>query len=95
MRRVRKLKKPVDSNIDISESAPETAETQQARQRRNRANKLQKEAELLQQLQAEAAALDQENARRPCPVPKPRGALGRLLGFEDDTDVVKPGNGNR
>ena len=45
--------------------------------------KMQKEAELLRQLQDEAAARDEENARRECPVPKPKGALGRLLGFDN------------
>lgn len=38
------------------------------------------EAALFQELQREAEALEKE--ARECPVPKPRGVLGRLLGFE-------------
>lgn len=41
------------------------------------------EAKIFQQLQAESEALDAENAKRPCPVPKPTGVIGRLLGFEE------------
>jgi len=95
MRRVRKLKKPVsDSELSIeipspSPSPSNPADASQSTKMSNQQRKMQKEADLLQQLQAEAAARDQENARRPCPVPKPRGALGRLLGFEDASDTAK------
>lgn len=93
MRRVRKLKKPVsdsDLSIEIPSASPSNAEdASQSTRMSNQQRKIQKEAELLQQLQAEAAARDQENARRPCPVPKPRGALGRFLGFEDGTEAAK------
>lgn len=88
MRRVRKVKKPVQvvEELDLAPAkvTDAVATTDHATRRQM---KMQKEAELLQQLQAEAAAMDQENARRPCPVPKPKGALGRLLGFEDSDDT--------
>ncbi|KAL2397087.1 hypothetical protein ABEF95_000327 [Exophiala dermatitidis] len=45
---------------------------------------LEEEAALFRELQREAAALEKE--ARECPVPKPRGLIGRLLGFEDSED---------
>jgi len=98
MRRVPKLKKPVsESDLSIESSlvdAPipspsHAANALQATRTSNQQRKIAKETELLQQLQAEAAARDEENARRPCPVPKPKGALGRFLGFEDGSEVAK------
>ncbi|EXJ76806.1 uncharacterized protein A1O5_01314 [Cladophialophora psammophila CBS 110553] len=51
---------------------------------------LDEEAALFRELQAEADALEKEaRSARECPVPKPRGWVGRILGFEDqDTKVV-------
>ncbi|EXJ84165.1 hypothetical protein A1O3_04832 [Capronia epimyces CBS 606.96] len=42
---------------------------------------LEEEAALFRDLQREAEALEME--ARECPVPKPKGVIGRLLGFED------------
>jgi len=57
-----------------------------------RSKTLQEEAEILRQLQTEAAAVEQANARGECPVPKPKGVLGRLFGFEENNkDVEKSG----
>ncbi len=90
MRRVRKVKKPVQEESEGLETPPAVlpnkSKLPDAAARRQA--KMQKEAELLQQLQAEAAAFEQESARRPCPVPKPKGALGRLLGFEDSNSTI-------
>ncbi|KAJ4550603.1 hypothetical protein HRR78_004372 [Exophiala dermatitidis] len=47
---------------------------------------LEEEAALFRELQREAAALEKE--ARECPVPKPRGLIGRLLGFEEDKKAV-------
>jgi cytochrome c oxidase assembly factor 2 len=41
---------------------------------------LQEEAELFRQLQLEAEILEKE--ARECPVPKPKGWIGRVLGFD-------------
>ena len=46
------------------------------------AKDLSEEAALFQELQREAEALEKE--ARECPVPKPRGVIGRLLGFEEE-----------
>jgi cytochrome c oxidase assembly factor 2 len=48
---------------------------------------LEEEAALFRELQREAEVLDQQDARE-CPVPKPRGVLGRLLGFEEKEGVT-------
>lgn len=51
----------------------------------NTAKTLSKEAAMFQQLQQEAEVLRAEAVKdRECPVPKPRGALGRWLGFDGD-----------
>ncbi|EXJ78767.1 hypothetical protein A1O1_09169 [Capronia coronata CBS 617.96] len=47
---------------------------------------LEEEAALFRDLQREAEALEKE--ARECPVPKPSGVIGRLLGFEDKKLVV-------
>ncbi|KIY03946.1 uncharacterized protein Z520_00638 [Fonsecaea multimorphosa CBS 102226] len=45
---------------------------------------LDEEAALFRELQAEAEALEtQARSARECPVPKPRGWVGRMLGFEE------------
>lgn len=44
---------------------------------------LQDEAAMFKKLQEEAKVLKTESQDRECPVPKPRGALGRLLGFQE------------
>jgi len=48
---------------------------------------LEEEAALFQQLQQEAEVLEKE--ARECPVPKPRGVIGYLLGFEEAKPVLK------
>lgn len=85
LRRVRRVTKK-ENNQEEEEPAANSPPRSSAASRpspNQKGNTIQDEAKLLQQLQAEAAALEQENARRECPVPKPRGALGRLLGFEE------------
>jgi hypothetical protein len=42
---------------------------------------LQEEAQLFKRLQKEAETVERE--ARECPVPKPRGFVGRILGFEE------------
>ena len=50
---------------------------------------LEEEAALFRALQREAEALEKEaREARECPVPKPKGILGRLLGFEEKKTVV-------
>ncbi|OAP62908.1 hypothetical protein AYL99_02135 [Fonsecaea erecta] len=45
---------------------------------------LDEEAALFRELQAEAEVLEREaRSARECPVPKPRGWVGRMLGFEE------------
>ncbi len=45
---------------------------------------LDEEAALFRELQAEAEMLEKEaRSARECPVPKPRGWVGRILGFEE------------
>lgn len=48
---------------------------------------LAEEAEIMRALQAETEALEKENARRECPVPKPKGVLGRFLGFDGEKET--------
>ncbi|KAJ9654469.1 hypothetical protein H2198_006478 [Neophaeococcomyces mojaviensis] len=87
MRRVKKIKAQEQESEPLQEEG--MLKELSSRQRlalvsRNstRLKSLQEEAETLRQLQAEAAAIERENARRECPVPKPKGMLGRLLGLE-------------
>lgn len=80
MRRVRRVKKTDENVIGAAEAEATTSIPQGPNQR---GNTIKDEAEILRQLQAEAAAFEQENARRECPVPKPKGVLGRILGFEE------------
>ena len=47
---------------------------------------IEEEAALFRELQREAEALDKQGHE--CPVPKPKGILGRLLGFEDKNMVA-------
>ncbi len=50
---------------------------------------LDEETALFEQLAAEASLLEaQAKAARECPVPKPTGWVGRVLGFEAQTKVV-------
>jgi hypothetical protein len=47
------------------------------------------EAALFKELQREAEELDRASKEeRECPVPKPRGIIGRLMGFEDSQGPV-------
>lgn len=77
IKRLRRVKKG-------SEQIPEnfTAMPSQGR----KGNSMEDEAKILYQLQAEAQALEEASARRPCPVPKPKGVVGRLLGFEEQNE---------
>jgi len=43
------------------------------------------EAMLFRELEAEARLLEKQAEVRECPVPKPRGVLGRVLGFNPGT----------
>ena len=54
--------------------------TQLVKERKER-SRLEEEALLFRQLQEEAAQLASQ--RRECPVPKPKGVVGRLLGFDN------------
>lgn len=83
MRRVRRVKKV--SQESTNGEAPEVSQVNSTSQGQ-KGNTLEDEAKIFRQLQAESAVLDAENARRPCPVPKPTGAIGRLLGFEEKGD---------
>ena len=91
MRRVRKVKKTADGaeaeqeSTNIGQRAHSIAHTAHTSMNR-KGNTMQEEAEMLRQLQAEAAAHEDAKARRPCPVPKPKGVVGRLLGFEEKVD---------
>ncbi|KAH0848475.1 hypothetical protein AYO21_00744 [Fonsecaea monophora] len=50
---------------------------------------LDEEAALFRELQAEAELLEKEaRSARECPVPKPRGWVGRILGFEEQSQRV-------
>lgn len=52
------------------------------------AKELEEEAALFRELQREAEALEREAGE--CPVPKPSGILGRLLGFTDRPQAQHP-----
>lgn len=86
MRRVRKGKKT--DNVTEQEAADLVKNNTSRSHARPHAkgNTMEDEAAILRQLQAEAAILQQDNARRECPIPKPKGVLGRVLGFESDCD---------
>ena len=56
-----------------------TVDAQKAVKKHSRT--LQDEAELFRQLQAEAELLDKQ--ARECPVPKPKGWIGQMLGFQN------------
>lgn len=91
MRRVKRVRQPVDTSEGAVQSSP--AELEEVRRARRlvvessggsgkKRKTLQEEAEIMRALQAETEALEKENARRECPVPKPKGVLGRFLGFD-------------
>ncbi|KIX08576.1 uncharacterized protein Z518_03232 [Rhinocladiella mackenziei CBS 650.93] len=87
-RRTGKRNTPEDSSISSGgqEQVYHGTEWLQARSGRIGRNlveskNLEDEAELFRELQREAEALE-KNARE-CPVPKPKGMVGRLLGFEE------------
>lgn len=61
--------------------------TTAARKGLTQSKDLEEEAALFRDLQREAEALERE--ARECPVPKPTGIIGRLLGFEDKKLVVE------
>lgn len=91
MRRVRREKKPTDNDeramqmraaeLGRVQSARKLAASDESESQSRRKKTLQEEAEILRALQAETEALEKENARRECPVPKPNAVLGRFLGF--------------
>lgn len=97
MRRVRRVRQPVDATEGAVQSASGSGAAELEEMRRanrlveessggkgssKRRKTLQEEAEIMRALQAETEALERENARRPCPVPKPKGMLGRWMGFD-------------
>lgn len=50
------------------------------------ATELEVEATIFRELQAEAERLEKlEREKRVCPIPKPGGFVGRMLGFEDQS----------
>lgn len=63
-----------DSNILISPDIKTKPRSSQ--------NTLEEEAAILRQLQAEDLVIREQAERRECPVPKPRGVIGRLMGFD-------------
>lgn len=92
LRRVQRVKQPLDNNIQGAtpvenseleniQRASQLTSSASSDSQNKRKKTLHEEAEILRALQAETEALEKENARRECPVPKPKGVLGRFLGF--------------
>lgn len=102
MRRVRRVRQPHDNTDGVVQTrAAELEDIQRARilasssssdSRSGRRKTLQEEAGIMRALQAETEALEKENARRECPVPKPKGALGRFLGFNGEEKKESAGS---
>lgn len=72
--------KPRVAEIDEKQDAPLNAKSRL----RSKTNSLEEEAAILQQLQAEDLAIREQAERRECPVPKPKGVIGRLMGFNGE-----------
>ncbi|KAK5060227.1 hypothetical protein LTR84_010112 [Exophiala bonariae] len=72
-------------NTSSGQEPPSPQDSNLAMQRKNLSQRkaMSEEAALFAELQREADALEKE--ARECPVPKPRGLIGRILGFEDTT----------
>lgn len=94
MRRVRRVNKPLEhsqkatqmgaAELEDIERATKLTSNASSDGQNRRKKTLQEEAEILRALQSEHEALEKENARRECPVPKPKGVLGRFLGFNEE-----------
>lgn len=100
MKRVRRVKQPVvEENNEKSHAAPsveleDIQHMQRLLERRDvgddvrnvggKRKTLQEEAEIMRALRAETETLEMERARRECPVPKPKGVIGRFLGFDGE-----------
>lgn len=69
--------------IPRTQTSPSRAPVRLAQER-----DLEEEAALFRELQREAEALEHE--ARECPVPKPRGLLGRVLGFNENKTTSPP-----
>lgn len=82
---------PAPSADQISDLKSTTIQAQPRAARKGLADhkNLEEEAALFRELQREAEILEKaDREARECPVPKPTGMLGRLLGFEDKTVVT-------
>lgn len=91
MRRVKKAKTSiqVDESDELrSKEGLELSTATLDKTKLDTRTKLQKEADTLRELQAEVAAKEEADARRECPVPKPKGVIRRLMGFEETNDKV-------
>lgn len=98
MRRVKRVRQPVENGDGAGVAAVQRSPADLEEMRRTRRlaegssasskrkRTLQEEAEVMRALQAETEALEKENARRECPVPKPKGVLGRFLGFDGERE---------
>jgi len=78
-RRKKKRKKDADASEPAPSELPSAATKISSA---SSSNNLDDETALFAQFQAEAKML--ERKARECPVPKPGGVLGRLLGFQED-----------
>lgn len=96
MRRVKRIRQPVENSEGAGAVQRSPAELEQMRRARRSAEEsnsnsrrkktLVEEAEIMRALQAETEAMEKENARRECPVPKPKEVLGRFLGFDGEKE---------
>jgi hypothetical protein len=78
-----------DGNIIVANEDTQSSKQSSTPQSKS-SRSLQDEAELFKMLQKEAETVEKE--ARECPVPKPRGFVGRILGFEEQkaVEVSKP-----
>lgn len=84
MRRVRKVKSSEQQQQHAMEGNENAQKLDKIHARPSeKGNTIADEAALMRILQDETAARQDEAARRPCPVPKPKGVLGRWLGFDE------------
>ena len=92
MRRNRTETKPIPSDQESLPMASEVLQHQStgARKSLTQSKDLEEEAALFRALQREADVLEREaKEARECPVPKPKGLLGRLLGFEEREAIAE------
>jgi hypothetical protein len=78
-----------DGNIIVANEDAQNSKQSSTPQSKS-SRSLHDEAELFKMLQKEAETVEKE--ARECPVPKPRGFVGRILGFEEQNavEVSKP-----